>query len=73
MPVVEGNFASLQKDAVWWPVRLRQAAAVCNSLTFVRKNKVVGDAAEKKMCQAVEAHFVVGPLLVCSQSDAHLK
>ncbi|KAL0030950.1 hypothetical protein WJX79_003464 [Trebouxia sp. C0005] len=55
---IEGNFSSLQKEAVWWPVRLRQAAAVCNSLTFVRKNKVVGDAAEMKMCQAVEAHFV---------------
>ncbi|KAL0046765.1 hypothetical protein WJX82_009387 [Trebouxia sp. C0006] len=58
IPVVEGNFTSLQKEAVWWPARLRQAAAVCNSLTFVRKNKVVGDAAEMKMCQAVEAHFV---------------
>ncbi|DBA90734.1 TPA: hypothetical protein ACH3X1_003944 [Trebouxia sp. C0004] len=58
IPVVEGNFASLQKDAVWWPIRLRQAAAVCNSLTFVRKNKVVGDAAEMKLCRAVEAHFV---------------
>ncbi|KAA6417980.1 MAG: hypothetical protein FRX49_12062 [Trebouxia sp. A1-2] len=58
IPSIEGNFSSLQKEAVWWPVRLRQAAAVCNSLTFVRKNKVVGDAAEMKMCQAVEAHFV---------------
>ncbi len=73
--MVEGNFTSLQKEAVWWPARLRQAAAVCNSLTFVRKNKVVGDPAEMKMCQAVEAHFVVGPLrfaihVVLSSSDA---
>ena len=62
IPVVEGQFTSLQKDAVWWPPRLRQAAAICNSLTFVRKNKVVGDMAELKLCQAVEAHFVVSLL-----------
>ncbi len=62
--MVEGNFAPLQKEAVWWPARLRQAAAICNSLTFVRKNMVVGDPVDMKMCQAVEAHFVVGALLV---------
>ena len=62
IPVIEGQFTSLQKDAVWWPPRLRQAAAICNSLTFVRKNKVVGDMAELKLCQAVEAHFVVSLL-----------
>ena len=60
VPVVEGQFTSLQKHAVWWSLRLRQAAAVCNSLTFVRKNRVVGDGAELKLCKAVEAHFVVG-------------
>ena len=57
--MVEGEFTPLQKNAVWWSMRLRQAAAVCNSLTFVRKNRVVGDDAELKMCKAVEAHFVV--------------
>ena len=60
IPVIEGQFTPLQKDAVWWPTRLRQAAAICNSLTFVRKNKVVGDAAELKLCKAVEANFLVG-------------
>ena len=59
IPVIDGQFTPLQKDAVWWPPRLRQAAAVCNSLTFVRKNKVVGDVAELKLCRAVEANFVV--------------
>ena len=63
IPVIDGQFTSLQKDAVWWPPRLRQAAAICNSLTFVRKNKVVGDTAELKLCKAVEANFVVSSLL----------
>lgn len=59
VPVVEGGFAPLQHSALWWPVRLRQAAAVCNALALVHKNKVVGDAAEVEMYQAVEAQFVV--------------
>ena len=67
VPIVKGQVTSLQKSAVWWPVRLRQAAAVCNSLTFVRKGTVVGDAAELKMFKAVEAHFVVGCLLLSSR------
>lgn len=59
VPVVEGEFAPLQHSAVWWPTRLRQAAAVCNALTLVHRNKVLGDAAELAMYKAVEAHFVV--------------
>ena len=59
VPVVEAEFAPLQHSAVWWPPWLRQAAAVCNALTLVHRNKVVGDAAELAMFKAVEAHFVV--------------
>ncbi len=55
----DGHFAPLQRSAVFWPARLTQAAAICNALTFVHKNKVVGDAAEQEMYNAVEARFVV--------------
>lgn len=70
VPVISKAFAPLQKGAVLWPTRLRQAAAVCNALTYLDRGTIVGDAAEKRMFNAVEAQFVVS----CSvlQCTAHL-
>ena len=59
VPVISTAFAPLQKGAVLWPTRLRQAAAVCNALTYLDRGTIVGDAAEKSMFNAVEAQFVV--------------
>lgn len=62
LPVEGGRFTGLQQSAVRWPDRLRQAAALCNSLTVIRKSQVVGDVADKQAFKAVEAHFVVSQL-----------
>lgn len=59
LPVEDGKFTAMQRMAVRWPNRLKQAAAVCNSLTFINKHQVVGDAADKQAFKAVEARFVV--------------
>ncbi|DBA99058.1 TPA: hypothetical protein ACH3X1_014197 [Trebouxia sp. C0004] len=58
IPVVAGQFLSLQSDAIRWPNRLKQAAAVCNSLTQISKSKVVGELGEQRAFNAVEARFV---------------
>ena len=60
LPVVAGQFLSLQSDAVRWPVGLKQAAALCNSLTLINKIKVVGELDERRAFNAVEARFLVG-------------
>ncbi|DBA95269.1 TPA: hypothetical protein ACH3X3_013163 [Trebouxia sp. C0006] len=44
--------------AMRWPNRLKQAAAVCNSLTLINKSQVVGDVADKQAFKAVEARYV---------------
>ncbi len=62
VPVTAGAFAPLQQGAVQWPDRLRQAAAVCNALTYLDRGTIVGDAAEKAIFKAVEAHFLVTAL-----------
>ncbi|DBB14077.1 TPA: hypothetical protein ACH3X3_001037 [Trebouxia sp. C0006] len=58
IPVVGGQFLSLQSDAIRWPSGLKQAAAVCNSLTLISKSKVVGELGERRAFNAVEARFV---------------
>lgn len=59
LPVEEGQFLGMQCMAMRWPNRLKQAAAVCNSLTLINKSQVVGDVADKQAFKAVEARFVV--------------
>ena len=76
IPVVGGQFLSLQTDAIRWPNGLKQAAAVCNSLTLISKSKVVGELGERRAFNAVEARFVVSifcALLLpcCVHSDHH--
>lgn len=59
LPVEGGQFTGLQQSATHWPDSLKQAAALCNSLTPVGKNQVVGDLADKQAFKAVEARFLV--------------
>lgn len=61
VPVEAGRFTGLQQSATYWPDSLKQAAAVCTSLTLVSKFKVVGDVADKQAHKAVEARFLVRP------------
>ena len=65
LPVEEGQFLGMQCMAMRWPNRLKQAAAVCNSLTLINKSQVVGDAADKQAFKAVEARFVVSHIGMC--------
>ena len=66
LPVVDEEFSPMQRNAFRWPDQLRQAVAVCNSLTLLTKNHVVGDAAEKEAFQAVEAQFLVRCANICT-------
>lgn len=66
LPVEHGRFAPLQQMAMRWPPRLKLAVAVCNSLTRISKNQVVGDIADKQAFNAVEARFVVSVLESCA-------
>ena len=59
LPVVSGQFASLQTGAINWSNKLRQAVAVCNALTPLGRGKVVGDPAEQALFKKVEAQFLV--------------
>ena len=59
VPVIHKAFAPLQKGALIWPNRLRQAAAVCNSLTYLDRGITVGDAAQKTLLKVVEGQFLV--------------
>ncbi len=59
LPVEDGQFTGMQRMAMRWPNKLKQAAAVCNSLTLINKKQVVGDAADKQAFKAVEARFLV--------------
>jgi hypothetical protein len=59
LPVNDGSFQPLQQCAAYWNDRLKQAAAVCNSLTWVSKRSMVGDDLERKLFDMVEAQFVV--------------
>ena len=59
LPVHKGEFQPIQQSALRWSNRLKQAVAVCNSLTMVNKNTVVGVNMERSMFKAVEALFLV--------------
>lgn len=61
LPVVDGEFTDLQQDAVRWPTRLKQCAAVCNSLNLVRKGALIGDTADYAAFKTCEATFQVQP------------
>ncbi len=62
IPVHKGVFEALQPNAAYWSSRLKQAAAVCNGLTWVSKNTVAGDDFDRKLFNAVEARFVVSQM-----------
>ncbi len=79
LPVERGEFTTLQRSAYRWPDRLKQAAAVCNALTLINRNHVVGDVPEAEAFKAVEAQFLVSSvtphlhqsarrMIVCLQS-----
>lgn len=80
LPVAEGAFEALQQSAVRWSNRLKQACAVCHSLTVISKTTAVGEAYEQHLFKAVEAHFqarvkylmVTSLLSVCCQSLTNL-
>ena len=59
LPVHEGSFASLQQSALRWGNRLKQACAVCHSLSMVGKGSVAGLDVEHALFKAVEARFLV--------------
>jgi hypothetical protein len=59
LPVTNGAFEPLQSSAVRWGNKLTQAAAVCNGLTMINKSTIVGDGAERRLFQTVEARFLV--------------
>ena len=60
LPVHKGQFETLQRNAMRWDNRLRQAMAVCNGLVLINKT-VVGMDLERNMFKAVEARFLVRP------------
>ena len=59
LPVHQGSFASLQQNALRWSNRLKQACAVCHSLSMVGKTSVAGLDVERALFKAVEARFLV--------------
>lgn len=59
VPVEQGSYTGLHSMAMGWPDRLKQALAVCNSLTLIGRNQLVGDDADKQAFKAVEARFLV--------------
>ena len=59
IPVHKREFQPIQQSALRWSNRLKQAVAVCNSLTMVNKNTVVGVDMERSIFRAVEARFLV--------------
>ena len=59
IPANNGKLEGLKQNATQWSNRLKQAAAVCHSLTMVHKQLVVGDAMEHSFFKLVEAHFLV--------------
>ena len=59
IPANKGDFEGLQQNALRWSNRLKQAAAVCHSLTRVNKTMAVGDELERGLFKLVEAQFLV--------------
>lgn len=69
LPVVHGEFQSqeVQQSAVQWPASLKKCAALCNSVSLVRKGVLVGDAADLAAFRACEATFLVSLAARCTQ------
>jgi hypothetical protein len=72
LPVHKGEFQPIQQSALRWSNRLKQAVAVCNSLTMVNKNTVVGVDMERSMFKAVEARFLVRSPWLLTNTEGHL-
>ena len=70
LPVHKSRFEPLQKSAFRWSNRLKQAVAVCNSLTYVNKGTVAGADMERSMFKAVEARFLVPASLAAAAAAA---
>lgn len=62
IPANNGKLEGLKQNATQWSDQLKQAAAVCHSLTMVHKQLVVGDAMEQRFFKLVEASFLVSTL-----------
>ncbi len=73
LPVVSGQFASLQIGAINWSNKLRQAVAACNALTPLGRGRVVGDPAEKAMFKKVEAQFLVSKCVNWPQGSSQVQ
>ncbi|KAL0048212.1 hypothetical protein WJX82_010068 [Trebouxia sp. C0006] len=71
LPVHKGEFQAIQQSALRWSNRLKQAVAVCNSLTMVNKNTVVGADMERSMFKAVEARFLDREHVVLPRQPDH--
>ena len=71
LPVEHGEFQDLQKEASAWPKMLKKAVAMCNGLTLVKKNEVVGDLSERVAFKAVEARFLVRDMPHSAACMAH--
>ncbi|DBA96365.1 TPA: hypothetical protein ACH3X3_002538 [Trebouxia sp. C0006] len=71
LPVEEGEFTTLQRSAFRWPDRLKQAAAVCNALSFVSRKQAVGDVCEREVFKAVEAQFLERNLVALPLNRGH--
>ena len=65
LPVAHGEFQEVQQGAVHWPASLKQCAALCNSLSLVKKGVLVGDAADLAAFSACEATFLVRLAIHC--------
>ena len=72
LPVHDGEFEPLQKSALRWGNRLKEAVAVCNSLNMVNKHLVVGVDMERTMFKAVEARFLVYSLIYSDICIPHM-
>lgn len=70
VPVQQGSFGTLQHSALRWSNRLRQACAVCHSLSMVNKASVAGLDVEWDLFKAVEARFLVSHPIYKKQSKA---
>ncbi|KAL0030049.1 hypothetical protein WJX79_003470 [Trebouxia sp. C0005] len=71
LPVHKGEFQPIQQSALRWSNRLKQAVAVCNSLTMVNKITVAGADMERSMFKAVEARFLDREHVVLPRQPDH--
>ncbi|KAL0027251.1 hypothetical protein WJX77_006828 [Trebouxia sp. C0004] len=71
LPVHKREFQAIQQSALRWSNRLKQAVAVCNSLTMVNRNTVVGEDMERRMFKAVEARFLDREHVVLPRQPDH--